>query len=178
MGAIQISIAEKRLLQHLSLGGNVTDSVGRELVTKFISVAYQDAEISKIARDHGISMNDACILYASMIQCLMPNPCIETGGLLLTPTLFFMEPFRFTGLASEISSRTSGMDEAGRREKMIALAASAAQQTWNAHTSARGEAKFIINNVGGRKSSGCAVLLLMGCFVGFGVACFAIKFLI
>jgi hypothetical protein len=92
----------------------------------------------------------------------MPNPCINSGGLLLVPTLFFMEPVRLETLASEIATRTRGVGDEQRAESMLALAIAAARQTWQSHTSARGEAPFTIVNQGGRKSAGCTGVLVLG----------------
>jgi len=162
MSSLKINLAEKRLLSHLQLGGTVDDAVGRQLVVKFAQTAYADGDIAAIAARHHISTNDICIIYASMVQELMPNPCIEAGGLMLVPTLFFMEPFRFEGLASEIATRAAGLSDEDRRVKIRELAVEAGSQTWHTHTSARGEANFVRRDLGGRKSSGCAGVLIFG----------------
>lgn len=161
MSAIAINLAEKPILNHLSMGGDIVDAVGQALVAKFATKALNDASISAMAARYRISHDDICIIYASMIRSLMPNPCIESGGLLLVPTLFFMEPFRFTALASAIAARTQGLDDRSRIEKMIELSVAHAQHTWDAHTEGRGEAKFEIRNLGGLKSTGCLGVIVI-----------------
>ena len=95
-----------------------------------------------------------------MIIHLMPNPCIIAGGLLLVPTLFFMEPMRFEGLASNIARHIDGLSESERKQVIVAIAEKAAQQTWDAHTAARGEAPFKRQSGEGLQSScGCLGLI-------------------
>lgn len=166
MSKLTLSLAEKGLLSHLQLGGSVFDPVGKEYLVKFATKALGESEIAEIAKRYNISHQDICLIYANMVSELMPNPCIESGGPLLVPTLFFMEPFRFQGLASEISARTSGQSEDERMRIMMELSFAAARQTWEAHTAARGEAKFVIRDAGGRKSTGCLGLVVIGLFVG------------
>jgi len=162
MSKISINIAEKGLLTHIRMGGSVFDPVGKEYLVKFATKALSDSSISEIARRYNISHQDICLIYANMISELMPNPCIDSGGPLLVPTLFFMEPFRFEGLASEISARTAGDSDDERLRKLMELSFAAARQTWNAHTTARGEARFVIQDLGGKKSTGCAGLIIIG----------------
>jgi len=49
MSKVGISFAEKRLLEHLRLGGSVRDEVGRDLVHKFVQKAWNDSDIHRIA---------------------------------------------------------------------------------------------------------------------------------
>jgi hypothetical protein len=162
MSTISINLAEKRLLDHLRMGGDVFDAVGKALVVKFATTALKDELIIALATRYRISHQDICIIYAYMIRHLMPNPCVDASGLLLVPTLFFMESLRFEALASEICARTVDLSDEDRKEKMIELAANAGRLTLDSCIAARGEAKFEIQNLGGRKSAGCAVMILIG----------------
>lgn len=169
MSSLSISLAEKKLLQHLQLGGDVYDQVGKELVVKFATTAMKDTSIAAIAERNRISLEDICVIYGSMIHQLMPNPCVQSGGLLLVPTLFFMEPFRFEGLATEISSRAVDLSAEERKEKMISISQQFAQEVWDTHTQGRGEAPFHVQDLGGRKSSGCASMIVMAFFLSSAI---------
>ena len=75
---------------------------------------------------------------------------------------FFIETFRFQGLASSIYSRTKGLplDE---RSEMIALICEAdAKQTFQVHKAHFGEPPFIIQQLGGLKKTGCLSVLIAG----------------
>jgi hypothetical protein len=178
MSSIRISLAEKPLLDHLQRGGDVFDPVGRELVAKCAGVAYKDSEVAAIAQRHDISLNDIAIIYASMIKSLIPNPCIKSGGLLLVPTLFFMEPIRFEGLASEIATRTRGSATDEKQQTLINLSIASARETWQTHTAGRGEAAFTITASGGRKTAGCAGMVVVSLLLGGGVAGGILYFLV
>lgn len=162
MSAVSINLAEKRLLSHLRYGGKVLDQVGKELVVKFANTALRDSTISEIANRNGLSLEDVCVIYGSMIDYLMPNPCINSGGLLLVPTLFFMESHRFDELATTISIETADLSEQERKEKIIVTAVSHGKLVWDAHTELRGEANFKIIDAGGMKSSGCTSVIIIG----------------
>jgi len=171
MSAQSINFAEKRLLNHLQLGGSVTDDVGRQLVMRFAQKAWSDSQIRAICERQGFDLEDICVIYAAMIQSLMPNPCIAAGGLLLVPTLFFMEPFRLEAMLSQLHRDLQGRVGTERRAFIIEIASEAARQCWEAHSAARGEARFEIVNVGGRASAGgCLGVLVMGVLSFFALS--------
>ena len=157
MSAFAINRAEKKILTHIQCGGAIDDATGKSLLCQFTSTALKDSQIFDIAKRYDISFDDICVIYIAMVSQLMPNPCIEAGGLLLVPTLIFMEPIRFEGLASEIQARTRGCNEKERIYAIVSISSDLAHQIWEAHAAARGAPRFRIVNVGGRPSSG-------GCF--------------
>lgn len=167
MSSLSINLAEKRLLSHLRYGGNVTDQVGKELVVKFAVTALNDSSIAEIADRNGLSLEDVCVIYGTMIDYMMPNPCINAGGLMLVPTLFFMESHRFDELATAISRETFDLSGKDRKAQMIVTAVSHGQLVWYAHTELRGEADFKIIDAGGIKSSGCSSVIIIGFTLAF-----------
>jgi|GEM_PF-4161805 len=182
MSMMSIVNGEKRLLLHIQLGGTVDDEVGNQLVTQFIRTAASDNQIAKIAADYQISLYDMHFMYSQAIGALMPYPCICDGGpiqienrvgSLLAPTLFFMEPYRFQGIASEISAKTKGMDDLSRMRAISEIAIRAACTIQLVHDQKFGRAKFRIEPGTGLKSAkGCLVIL------GFvGAAAAGIQFL-
>ncbi len=174
---ISINLAEKRLLNHLQLGGTVTDSVGKQLVGRFAQKAWADSHIRSICQRYDFDFEDVCVIYAAMIQSLMPNPCISSGGLLLVPTLFFMEPFRLEAMLSQLHGDLQGRVGQERREFIIETAEAAANECWISHTMARGEAPFKISNSGGRKSAGCLGIIIFATIVFSALAVGAVVML-
>jgi len=135
-------MAEKKLLNHLQFGGVVDDSMGKEFVSMFANIALEDPEISRISKTYNISHQDICIIYTSMIKCLMPNPCIKCGFLLLVPTLFFMEPHRFEVLSKAIFQNSNNFDANERIKVLIYFSEISAKSTWESQTASQGEADF------------------------------------
>ncbi len=161
MSAFLINRAEKKILTHIQLGGKIDDAVGKALVYKFASTALSDSSIFKISTRYHISLEDICVIYISMINRLMPNPCIYVSGLLLVPTGIFMEPIRFEGLASEIHARTDGLSGNDRVDAISYISGDVALQIWEAHAAAHGVPRFNIVDAGGRTSGGCFTIVLL-----------------
>jgi hypothetical protein len=161
MSAFSINRAEKKILTHIELGGELKDSVGISLVYKFASTALNDSSIFKIATKYHISLEDICAIYIAMINRLMPNPCIYVSGLLLVPTLIFMEPIRFEGLASEIYARTDGLSGDERVDAISFISGELASQIWQTHAATHGPPRFTIKDAGGRTVGGCFTMLLI-----------------
>jgi hypothetical protein len=189
MSKIAISIADKHLLNHLRLGGRHDDNVGSELIERIVGTALRDPTIANIASEFGLSYLELCLIYSAMLEQLMPNPCINAGGLLLTPSLFFMEPLRFEKFANDVGPKalnilgnideifsTNLSNNAGNRTAyLMTEARNAAQRTWDEQTQQRGVAQFEIKNAGGLStSSGCMGLVLAGILV---IAAFGSGFL-
>jgi len=163
---LSINLAEKKIREHLRLGGGLDDQVGSELLAKFCTTALSDRQVAAIAQKYNMSMEDIAFIYMAMILKLMPNPCIISGGLLLVPTLFFMEPKRFERLAFGIDFHTKDLDEKQRIQELMRLSAESAQEVWDAHTSGRGEADFTVTKSGGLQSSGgCMSVLIIGAVI-------------
>lgn len=163
MSKLLIKLAEGNITEHLLRGGTTRDDEGKRYISEFATKALSDSDVLKVAKDFEISHQDICEVCAAMIDSLMPNPCYGTAASrTLVPTLFFIETFRFQGLASSIYSRTKGLplDE---RSEMIALICEAdAKQTFQVHKAHFGEPPFIIQQLGGLKKTGCLSVLIAG----------------
>jgi hypothetical protein len=169
MSALSLKLAEMPLLNHLQLGGSVTDLVGQGLAMRFARKAMADSKIRKICDQNDFDIEDICLIYVIMIEALMPNPCILAGGHpILVATLFFIEPFRLEGMFSQVHRDLRGKVGLERREFIAQAFSESAQQCWSAHKAARGEAEFTIIDAGGRKSTpGCTGVLGLA-LLGFG----------
>ncbi len=157
---------EKLLIEHLSLGGDVTDLTGKNLVGQQVLAVWNEEGIRDICAAHSITMEDFCQIYAACIERLMPNPCIKGGGavVMLVPTLFVLEDWRIRELFASIAKWTAGSQPDRRIEDYKEGMVAAARQVQNAHDAARGPAQFIITPSGGLPVSAAdPVNRLRGC---------------
>jgi hypothetical protein len=170
---------ENLLIKHLSLGGDVRDLTGKNLVGQQILAVWNKEGIRDLCAAHSITMEDFCEIYSTCIERLMPNPCISGGGgvVMLAPTLFLLEDWRIRELLGSIAkcSAASQPDERIQdyKEGMVV----AARQVQAVHDSARGPVQFVVNQGGGlplsaadpvqgRRGRGCAAMILL--FVALG----------
>jgi len=149
MSALKLAMIDKQVAQHIRMNGRMTDQVGMKLAMKFVEEALKDSTIKDAAQEYGFTAEDLSLVYASMIEGLRPNPCIECGGPMLAATLAFMEPFRIESFLRAAHYELEGDISSQERRKMIMDKARAhAQLIWNTHTMARGEAPFSIDPTG------------------------------
>jgi hypothetical protein len=137
---------EQLLIKHLSLGGNVRDLTGKNLVGQQVLTLWNESGIGDICAAHSITMEDFCQIYAACIEQLMPNPCINSGGTvpMLEPTLFLLEEWRIRELFSLIAKETVGSQPEKRIEDYKEGMVEAARLLQNLHDAARGPVEFII----------------------------------
>ena len=172
MGALSIKLAESKILQHLQLGGQINDNIGTQLVQAFTQKVFRESNIKQICENNGFTPTEIEAVINSMTKELMPNPAINSGGILLVTTLMFMEPKRLEELLTRINSYTESEtlsdDPATNRATIIATqSAMIARLVWDNHTNQRGEQPFHIQDAGGLKSAGggCATLFVAGGFL-------------
>lgn len=176
MAAFAISVAEKRLLHHLQVGGSVQDEVGRQLVGRFAHKMWAQSEIKSILTQYEFTLQEIALMYAETIHSLMPNPCIEKGGPLLVPTLFFMEPHRLENLLLEVRRDTKGLSQEQRLSVLVERSTFLARLTQEANDEAKGRYPFKVEGIGGLKSAsgGCASRAI-GAVVVFGAFLFVLN---
>lgn len=161
MSKLSIKMAERNIVEHLLRGGSASDEKGQQYLVGFATTALNDNSVLQVAKDFGISHQDICEICAAMIESLMPNPCYGTAASrTLVSTLFFMESFRFQGLASTIHARTKDMQPLERSKEIASISASVARQTSRVHQAQYGAPPFVIQQLGGLQKAGCLVLLL------------------
>ena len=166
MTKLEISTAEKPLLLHLKNGGNADDDKAHDCIANFVTAVSQDDEIKGIVDRHGSSSGDLYMIYRVMLDATMPSPCIEAGGPLLVPTLFFMEPIRLDALLADVSRLAAEKQNYERKMILIEASEICAKQVWKAHTQARGESRFL-----NERKGGCLGLIVFGVLlIGSGVA--------
>ena len=169
MSKITISTAEKPLLLHLKNGGKISDDVSHDHLACFVTKALKDDDVKAVVDRHNSSSSDLYLIYRAMIDATMPNPCIEAGGPLLVPTLFFMEPIRFDALLADVNRLTVQKSNMERQMILVDISEVCAKNVWYAHTKARGESRYFT-----QARSGCLGVILIGIFiVGSG---FLLKF--
>jgi hypothetical protein len=161
---------EKLLINHLSLGGDVRDATGNQLVGQQILAVWNHEGIRDMCVAQGITMDAMGELYSACIEHLMPNPCIKGGGgvIMLVPTLFLIEDWRLRELLAYLAEANRlHFDNTFQyfKAKMIVTS----KQLKASHDSARGPVQFAITPNGGLllseadpvKSSGCASVVLL-----------------
>jgi hypothetical protein len=163
MGNIRINFAEKRLLNHLQLGGQPGDRVGLEVINKFALTIWTDESVAPVFRRHGVTTDELAALILAVIDATMPCPWTKVGGgPMLIPTGWFMEPHRIENLLLEVSRENPRGRDRWREllnEKAIALA----EMTRDVHDAHYGPANVQIENKGGLSSShGCLGVLVLG----------------
>jgi len=114
---------DKQVMQHVRLNGSMTDQVGKELAVKFVQAALKVSTIKDAARQYNFTSEDLCVAYATMIECLRPNPTIISGGPMLAASLPFMEPFRIEAFMGTVHQQlTPGTSLQERRRLIVELA--------------------------------------------------------
>jgi len=172
MGALTIKLAESKILQHLQLGGKIDDNIGTELVQTFTRKVLGESNIKQICDKNGFTSSEIEMVIFSMTKELMPNPAINSGGILLVTTLMFMESQRLEELLRIINQESEASDPGTTRETIIETqAGNTARMVWDTHTSQRGEQPFHVKDVGGLKSAGggCATIFVVGGFLVIAV---------
>jgi hypothetical protein len=162
MGNVAISLAEKRLLRHLSLGGRPDDEVGKDLISKFATKVWTDSSVAGILRQHGVTIQELATMYLAVIDSLMPTPWMNAGGPLLVPTQWFMEPHRIDNLLVEIDRDAAGLGRDEWLARWISNAKKLARATKEVHDERFGCPSVHVSADGGLKSStGCAGALIL-----------------
>jgi len=172
MSKVGISIAEKRLMEHLRRGGTPVDAVGRELVQQFVAKASRDSDVHRIIVELQPTTGELELVVVSSIASLMPNPCIQVGGPMLVPTLLFMEPEKLRDLLVSVNRDSRGVSLDERFRLLTSRSMELAALIQSAHDEARGPVNFRIAEVGGlasSRTSGCLLLLLAPVPIGLTV---------
>lgn len=91
MSLVGAARVDKKLIAHLSHGGEIDDSLGKMLVTQLIRESMESEKISRAVKHHGISNDILIEIYESSIDALLPEPLIRHGGPILVPSLLFID---------------------------------------------------------------------------------------
>ena len=164
MGRFRLANIEKLLMKHIAHGGSTRDQVGREIIGRFVLEALKNSEINAVSIRTNVDANELCLMYAAMVDVLLPQPCINSGGPMLAASLPFIEKKRITTMMSQFSKKVEGLSPEMRREQLIEFAEGNVKLIWHVHTEARGEPFFAITPGSGiQKTSGCmsSVLLVL-----------------
>lgn len=163
MTKVGISLAEKRLLEHLRLGGRPDDQVGRELIWKFATKMWSEGAVAAALKQHGVTIQEVATMYLAVIDGLMPEPWMNVGGPLLVPTQWFMEPHRLENLLVETTRDARGRSREEWLRLLVEKATDLAHATKAVHDERFGPASVQVVQAGGARSSGgCAALLALG----------------
>lgn len=117
---VQISFAEKPILNYLREGGNIVSTDGINLVANFVMQALKDDDVLKATITYNLSAKELCLVFVTM-QAINPHACLDMGGPLLVPTLVFMEPFRLESIGRLVEKY---QEEGYDRESAITQASS------------------------------------------------------
>ena len=173
MGKLGISMAEKRLLRHLRLGGRPDDEIGRQLIWKFCTKVWTEPSVAPALRQHGVTIEELAEMYLRVIESLMPRPWMNVGGPLLVPTQWFMEPHRLENLLVEVSRDTKSRPRDDWLQHLIARASELAEATREVHDERYGPPTVEVVQAGGvRSAGGCASTFLLAAVLGLAAAFF------
>ena len=166
MGKIGISMAEKKLLRHLTLGGRPDDEIGRELIWKFATKVWSEPEVAPALRQHGVTIQEVATLYLSVVEDLMPEPWMNVSGAMLVPTQWFMEPQRLENLLVETTRDAAGHEREEWLRQLIEKAQYLARATKEIHDERYGPPKVQVVQQGGVRSSGGCLGMFFILFTG------------
>jgi hypothetical protein len=173
MSKVTIAFSEKRLIEHLHLGGSLKDVVGGELLQRVISAAGSNPDVRAVVEAHGSNFEEVRQLYAGILKQLMPNPCIQSGSIMLAPTLLFMEPQRLKALFSYVED-DAPVGFPDRSRLLLERGVDLARHIQESHDKAYGPPSFTVTHAGGLGKSGragCAsAIAIIIAIVGIGLA--------
>lgn len=162
MGSVSINLAEKRLLKHLSSGGQPHDEVGAALVARFATKVWGDSSVAPALREHGVTLDELAGLYGVVLADLMPEPWMNVGGPLLVPTQWFMEPYRIESLLIETTRDAAGSSRQEWFDILLERGKELARETRSIHDITYGKPAIVISNTGGLQSAGgCASMIVL-----------------
>ena len=164
MGRFRLANIDKLIMKHIAHGGSTRDQVGREIIGRFVLEALKNSEIKAASIRTNVDANELCLMYAAMIDVMLPQPCINSGGPMLAASLPFIEKLRISTMMSQFSKMAEGLPSETRRDKLIEFAEGTAKLIWQVHTDERGEPFFVISPGSGiQQTSGCmsSVLLVL-----------------
>lgn len=161
MGSLSINLAEKRLLQHLRLGGEPDDETGAVLIRRFAEKVAADKTTAPVLSRFGVSAGDVERIYRDVLKALMPRPWMNVSGPMLVPTGWFMEPDRLGVLLSSVASDSQD-DHTQWVSSVIEVAISIAEETRRAHDEAYGPPSIERSEGDGLPSAGgCASVMIL-----------------
>jgi len=167
---------ENLLIKHLSLGGNVRDATGKQLVGQQVLAVWNEKGIHDICAVHSVTMEDFCKIYAACIEALMPNPCILLGQsskrVMLVPSIFLFEEWRIRESFGMIAKHTADLSPEPKITAYTEAMVEIARQIKIVHDTARDPAPFLITPKGGlplsavdpvkrQRGCGCMALILL-----------------
>lgn len=174
---------DRKIATHLQLNGNILDQVGKELTVQFLLEALKTSEIKDASRHYGFTLEDLCLAYTAMVECVMPNPLVkDPSGLapMLCASLQFMEPFRIESIMGSIHQKLPpGVTSEDRKIIIVEEAKRFSEMTWLQHKEMRGTANFEIerSGTGSPTSGGCSCLILIGFLVLIPVGSYVVAIL-
>ena len=91
MSQLKVSLLDKRLIQHLTSGGSITDETSAKIATEIVFNTWCAADVSTNATNLGLSMAHLVAIYMHATQSLGPNPLIQHGGKIIATSLVYMD---------------------------------------------------------------------------------------
>ncbi len=165
-----LSRIDRKIARHIRLNGKILDQVGKELTVQFVNEALKNLAIKEAANRYEFTLENLCMMYAAMVECVMPNPLVkDPSGLapMMCASLQFMEPFRIENLMGTIHRKAKNANsETERNELIVSESEILSSMTWHSHAKNRGEVDFHITpmGTGSPTSGGCGCLVIIGFF--------------
>ncbi len=91
MSIINAAKLDKKLIAHLSHGGDIDDAMSSLLITELVRESLENVKIARAVRHHGLSNEILVGIYRESFKELLPCPLISHGGPILAPSLLFID---------------------------------------------------------------------------------------
>lgn len=116
---------DQMLMRHLMMGGAAMDAVGRQIVQRYIEkVSGYDKNLRKVIDEGEVTLDELGIMYAAVIDDLMPEPLVYEEGLdgaelVFVPTVFLLDANRLRDLVVGVSRDARGGSLGHRSELLV-----------------------------------------------------------
>jgi hypothetical protein len=124
MSLVGAARVDKKLIAHLSHGGEIEDSISAMLVAQLIRESLENEAIGRAVRHHGLPNELLAEIYTTSFDALLPDPLIRHGiAPILVPSLIFIDQNFLPKLLDHWVSSAYGIHDAGIKNSIIVDAA-------------------------------------------------------
>jgi hypothetical protein len=111
---------DKKIIAHLSYGGDIYDTTGEMLVSQLISESLENTNIGNAVRNYGLSNKFLEVIYSSSIEELLPEPLIKHGIVpILVPSLLFIDQNMLPRILGHWIDSASGIYDLEIKDEVI-----------------------------------------------------------
>lgn len=124
MSLVRAARVDKKLIAHLSHGGDIDDPMSSLLVTELIRESLENEKIGRAVRHHGLSNKLLVDIYKESFEELLPDPLIRHGiAPILVPSLLFIDATYLPRVLDMCVTSTGAVSSQEIRNRMIVQSA-------------------------------------------------------